>query len=206
MNKSSKPLTNARTSVKRRSAGSFEGISLAAYKRLLPSALAAAQNAGFARAAQARELCEAGVPPHLAKVCEIWPEQQKKSLAALAQIRDAGGREIARKYSVFTTVRKELGEAVLESMFRVMPDGEIRLDCDSAGDLGSDHEECCRTIYALYALSIGSTGEIRSLLSRLLAASIGGKSRLPGRRRARTEARHSRPKERVRATRRAQAV
>jgi hypothetical protein len=160
--------------VKKRTAGSFEGISLAAYKRLLPSALMRVQETGISSEAGISKLCSAGVPPHLAKVYELWTKQRARAMEELFRIRDAEGQELARKHAVFSFVKKSVGETTLETMMRVTASGEIRLDHDYAGELNSEQESCCGTIYALYSLALASTREVRKLLSRILASKING--------------------------------
>jgi hypothetical protein len=164
--------------IRRRSAGSFEGVSLAAYRRLLGSALGAAEAAGFRRATTAAKLCEAGVPPHLAKVYEIWPGQQRKSMEDLGRLLSAARKEVSRLHAIFTRVRGRMGDETLEAVLRVLPGGDIRPCREMDDEFTAEEKRACRMIYSLYTLGIGATPEVRTLLSKVLTQKLS-----PGRKR-----------------------
>lgn len=158
--------------VRRRAPGSFEGVSLAAYRRLLSSALSAAEEAGFRRAASAAKLCEAGVPPHLAKVYEIWPLQQKKSMEDLGRLLASGRTEATKLHAIFSRVRARMGDETLEAILRVLPGGDIRPCREMDEEFSDEEKEACRMLYSLYTLGIGSTPEVRRMLSKVLTQKL----------------------------------
>lgn len=170
---------------KRRAGGSFEGVSLAAYRRLLGSALRAAEAAGIRRPAAATKLCAAGVPPHLAKVYEIWPGQQKRSMEDLGKLLSAAREEVSRLHAIFSRVRGRLGNETLEAVFRVFPEGDIRPCREMDGEFSEEEKKACRMIYSLYTLGIGASPEVHGLLSRVLTQKLspvqnGGRRKTAG--------------------------
>lgn len=155
--------------VRRREAGSFEGISLGAYRRLLGTAIRAAHDAGAGEQSDTRILSEHGVPPHLAKVYGVWHAQQKQALSELSRMMDAGKTKVARIHSTFSNLRGRVGEEVLEAMMRVYPNGEIGFSGGASGIFSEEEEEACRSIYTLYTLAITAPPEARKMIAVILS-------------------------------------
>ncbi len=171
---------------KRLQPGNFEGVSLAAYRRLLVAAIAAAQ--------------EKEVPPHLARVHKLWPAQQEKSLQVLASLMRDGQEEIQKRHFRFNAVRERIGEDILEALLRVTPKGEIRPCREAEGELDPEEQEACHTIYSLYTLAIGTDSKVRKMLAKVLAGTAKRVTRSKPATKAR--AKTTKPAKRVHAKRR----
>jgi hypothetical protein len=153
----------------------FAGISLAAYKRLLNTAIEAAVKSGCHRAASISDLTGAGLAPHLAKVYSIWHKQQKKSMEKTIELLTQRKSWLASRKRNFSAMRKKLGDEKLDALFRVNEDGEITLDShavEGGVKLTQLQKESCLAMYPLYTLILGSPKEVRVKLAEALALKL----------------------------------
>lgn len=153
----------------------FSGISLAAYRRLLLPAIEAVAAAGISGDAEFGKLTGAGVAPHLAKVCVLWPLQQKKSMQKTTELLSRRRDWVARRHKTFFSLRRKHGDGFLESLFRVTSDGDIVFSGETGGDPGPLDRfeiEACLAMYPFYTLVIGASREVKSKLAEALAHKI----------------------------------
>lgn len=134
--------------------------------------MVAAEKAGVRGVTSAAKLCSGGVPPHLAKVYEIWPAQQKKSMEELGRLLTTSQEEAVRMHTIFSRVRSRMGDETLEAVLRVVPSGDIRPCLEMADEFRAEEKRACQMIYSLYTLGIGATTEVRGMLSKVLSQKL----------------------------------
>lgn len=145
------------------------GVSLAAYKRLLPCAIEAV-------AKDKRPGERVALAPHLNKVYETWPLQQKQAMLKISQMGTRSRGWVVRRKKTFAQLRGKFGEVTLDGIFRVSWEGEIWFDKEEAEaknvTLGKFEVEACVFMYSFYTLVIGAPTEVKHKLASMLASKL----------------------------------
>jgi len=145
------------------------GISLAAYKRLLPCAIETVAKERFSGD-------KVVLAPHLNKVYETWPLQQKQAMLKISQMGTRSRGWVARRKKTFAQLRSKFGEVTLDGIFRVSWEGEIWFDKEEAVankvSLGKFEVEACVFMYSFYTLVIGAPNEVKHKLANMLASKL----------------------------------
>jgi hypothetical protein len=145
----------------------FQGISLAAYKRLLPCALETMATSG-----------EGGqvLAPHLQKVFDVWPKQQRLAMAQIVNMSKRSKAWVRRRKKTFEERRCSLGETTMDAVFRVLWNGAIVFDAEEARERRAKFSkldvESCILMYSFYTLVIGAPAEVKIKLAEMLAGKL----------------------------------